>query len=51
MEAVTKIRRIHTVGEEPPEPRQVFSPFACQLSVQIDEVRYELNARWKKSAP
>ena len=34
-----------------PEPRHVFSPSACQLSVQIDDVRYESNARWKKSAP
>ena len=34
-----------------PEPRHVFSPSACQLSVQIDDVRYESNVRWKTSAP
>ena len=34
-----------------PEPKHVFSPSACQLSVQIDDVRYHSNARWKTSAP
>ena len=34
-----------------PEPRHVFSPSDCQLSVQIDKVRYDSNVRWKSSAP
>ena len=34
-----------------PEPQHVFSPQACSLSVQIDEVRYESNVRWTSSAP
>ena len=34
-----------------PEPRHVFSPQACSLSVQIDEVRYTSNVRWTESAP
>ena len=33
-----------------PEPRHVFSPHLCQLSVQIEEVHYESTAQWKKSA-
>jgi len=34
-----------------PEPLHVFSPKACSLSVQIDDIRYESNARWTGSAP
>ena len=34
-----------------PEPRHVFSPKACSLRVQIDNVIYTSNARWTDSAP
>jgi len=34
-----------------PEPRHVFSPQACHLSVEIDGARFSTNARWVKASP
>lgn len=34
-----------------PEPRHVFTPRACQLSVVIDDKKIESNIAWSVSAP
>ncbi|KAI8508772.1 DNA (cytosine-5)-methyltransferase 1 [Branchiostoma belcheri] len=34
-----------------PEPQHVFSPRACQLSVMVDEKKYNSNTQWRQSAP
>ncbi|CAL1301280.1 unnamed protein product [Larinioides sclopetarius] len=34
-----------------PEPTHVFSPRACQLTVQVDEKKFQSNIKWTTSAP
>ena len=34
-----------------PEPRHVFSPQACHLSVEIDSVRFSTKAKWVLAGP
>ncbi|GFV05306.1 hypothetical protein TNCV_225171 [Trichonephila clavipes] len=34
-----------------PEPTHVFSPRACQLTVQVDDKKYQSNIKWTTTAP
>ena len=50
-ETVRRPSKTRLAGTLYSEPSHVFSSSACQLTVKIDDDRYESNARWKTSAP